>query len=225
MLKYPCLVLDHDDTVVQSEATVNHPCFCRFLEQYRPGMTISFVDYVEMCNRLPFVEMCQSLFSLTEEELQKEYLFWKAYTQTHIPAAYPGIKSFLHNYRNAGGKICVVSMSSTENILRDYQYHFDLLPDQVFGCELPEEQQKPSPWSIEQIRNLYGFSSEEILVIDDMKFAVNMAKQAKTPIAFAGWGRKEFPAICEEMTALCDYSFFSVEELEHFLFGGKSNEN
>ena len=24
MLKYPCLVLDHDDTVVQSEATVNY---------------------------------------------------------------------------------------------------------------------------------------------------------------------------------------------------------
>ena len=28
MLKYPCLVLDHDDTVVQSEATVNYPFFC-----------------------------------------------------------------------------------------------------------------------------------------------------------------------------------------------------
>ena len=27
MLKYPCLVLDHDDTVVQSEATVNYPFF------------------------------------------------------------------------------------------------------------------------------------------------------------------------------------------------------
>ena len=27
MLKYPCLVLDHDDTVVQSEATVNYPYF------------------------------------------------------------------------------------------------------------------------------------------------------------------------------------------------------
>ena len=27
MLKYPCLVLDHDDTVVKSEITVNYPCF------------------------------------------------------------------------------------------------------------------------------------------------------------------------------------------------------
>ena len=31
MLKYPCLVLDHDDTVVQSEATVNYPFFCYIL--------------------------------------------------------------------------------------------------------------------------------------------------------------------------------------------------
>ena len=39
MLKYPCLVLDHDDTVVQSEATVNYPFFVEFLREYRPGMT------------------------------------------------------------------------------------------------------------------------------------------------------------------------------------------
>ena len=30
MLKYPCLVLDHDDTVVQSEATIHYPCFEEF---------------------------------------------------------------------------------------------------------------------------------------------------------------------------------------------------
>ena len=28
MLRFPCLVLDHDDTVVASEASVNYPCFC-----------------------------------------------------------------------------------------------------------------------------------------------------------------------------------------------------
>jgi phosphoglycolate phosphatase/pyrophosphatase PpaX len=37
MLKYKCLVLDHDDTVVQSEATVNYPCFLLALEKFRPG--------------------------------------------------------------------------------------------------------------------------------------------------------------------------------------------
>ncbi len=221
MLKYPCLVLDHDDTVVQSEATVNYPCFCRFLEQYRPGVTMSLTDYVNTCNKMPFVDMCKSFFALTDEEIHQEYLFWKAYTKSHIPAAYPGIDKFLHSYRNAGGIICVSSMSSKANILRDYQHHFDFIPDQIFGCELPEAQQKPSPWALEEIRSLYGFTAEQILVIDDMKFAASMAKTAGSPIAFAGWGRKDFPEICREMSELCDFSFYSVEALQNFLIYDK----
>ena len=72
MLKYKCLVLDHDDTVVQSEASVNYPCFCRFLELYRPGTTLSFGDYVSDCSKMTFIEMCKTRFSLTEEELQQD---------------------------------------------------------------------------------------------------------------------------------------------------------
>ena len=218
MLKYPCLVLDHDDTVVQSEATINYPCFCRYLEQYRPGMTMSLAEYVEDCSRMSFGEMCKARFSLTDEEMHQEYLFWKAYVREHIPVAYPGIKDLLQAYRDAGGIICVVSMSSEENILRDYRHNFGFIPDRIFGCDLPEEHQKPSHWALEQIRNEYGFAPDELLVIDDMKFAVSMARAANAPVVFAGWGRRDFPAICEEMTALCDYSFFRVEELKQFLF-------
>ena len=28
-MRFPCLVLDHDDTVVQSEMIVNFPIFCK----------------------------------------------------------------------------------------------------------------------------------------------------------------------------------------------------
>ena len=37
-------------------------------------------------------------------------------------------------------------------------------------------------------------------------------------VAFAGWGRTEFPALAQEMKSLCDYSFDSPKELERFLF-------
>ena len=47
MLKYPCLVLDHDDTVVQSEATINFPFFVYILNQIRPGAAITLEEYVE----------------------------------------------------------------------------------------------------------------------------------------------------------------------------------
>ena len=34
-LKYRCLVLDHDDTVVNSTATVHYPCFVEYMEKYQ----------------------------------------------------------------------------------------------------------------------------------------------------------------------------------------------
>ena len=45
MLKYPCLVLDHDDTVVKSEITVNYPCFLESLERFRPGETMGYQEF------------------------------------------------------------------------------------------------------------------------------------------------------------------------------------
>lgn len=218
MLKYKCLVLDHDDTVVQSEATVNYPCFCQFLKQYRPGMTITLQDYVGDCNKMAFIEMCRQRFALTDEELQQEYLFWKEYARSHTPDAFPGIRELLEHFRAAGGVICVSSMSAEDTILRDYSNHFGLVPDRIYGWDLPEECRKPSPWALMQIQKEFGFRPEEILIIDDMKFALPMARSAGCPIAFAGWGRKEFPEICKEMEALCDFSFYSTEDLEKFLF-------
>ena len=43
MLNYRCLVLDHDDTVVRSEETVNYPSFLEALKVLRPGRTITLV--------------------------------------------------------------------------------------------------------------------------------------------------------------------------------------
>jgi hypothetical protein len=95
MLKYPCLVLDHDDTVVQSEATVHYPCFEEFLKIYRPGTIYTLADYVRDCGIMSFVDLCRVRFEMTEKELQEEYHFWKNYVQTHIPLAFPGIKELL----------------------------------------------------------------------------------------------------------------------------------
>lgn len=218
MLKYPCLVLDHDDTVVQSESTVNYPCFCQYLDTYHPGATMTLAEYVEDCNKMTFVDMCKARFGMTDEELKEEYQYWQNYAKQHIPEPFEGIRELMHAYRKAGGKIFVVSMSTKETILRDYHAHFGLEPDRIYGWDLAPEHRKPDPWSLQQIAAEYGFSPKQILVVDDMKFAVSMARSAGCPIAFAGWGRKDFPAICKEMEALCDFTFYSTKELEKFLF-------
>lgn len=218
MLKYPCLILDHDDTVVQSEATVNYPFFVEFLKEYRPSATITLHEYISGCYSPGYGEMCRQRFGFTDEELLIEYTGWKEYIRSHIPAPYPGIRQILHRHKEAGGIICVVSMSAQENILRDYRTHFGLEPDAIYGWDLAPEHRKPSPWALTQIMERYGFNPEQMLVVDDMKAAVGMAKAAGCPIAFAGWGRQEFPEITREMTALCDYAFASTADMERFLF-------
>lgn len=219
MLKYPCLVLDHDDTVVQSEKTIGYPFFCYILDQFRPGETISLEDYVRDCHNIGFAEMCRRRWNFTEEEQVAEYRGWMDYVKTHIPDAFPGIGNVIRRQKEEGGMICVVSHSSIENITRDYAVHFGVQPDAIYGWDLPEHQRKPNPYPLEHILQRYGFRPEELLVVDDMKLAWMMAQPVGVKIAFAGWGKTDFPELAEEMRSICDFSFDSAEALEQFLFG------
>ena len=219
MLKYPCLVLDHDDTVVQSELTVNLPYFLLTLDSFRPGATISAEEYADGCYRMGFANMCRQRFSFTEQEILEEYTGWKEYIKTHIPDPFPGIGEVIRKQKALGGKVCVVSHSCNENITRDYSRNFGILPDDIFGWDLPEELRKPNDYALKAIMDKYGFSPREMLVVDDMKLAYTMAKKQQVPIAFAAWGRKNCPAICEEMRRICDFSFDTPQEFGNFLFG------
>lgn len=218
MLKYPCLVLDHDDTVVQSEATVNYPFFVYILDQFRPGATISLEEYVHGCCHLGFADMCRKWYGFTEQELIDEYKGWQTYIKDHVPAPFPGIERIIRRQKEEGGYVCVVSHSSDINILRDYREHFGMEPDAIYSWDLPESLRKPSTYALEDIMKKYGLTAEQLLVVDDMKPAYEMASCAGVPIAFAAWGRKDYPEISAEMRHLCNYSFDSVSELEQFLF-------
>lgn len=218
MLKYPCLVLDHDDTVVQSEKTIAYPCFCSTLSRLRPGLTLTFAEYVQGCHEMNFVQLCRERWQFTDEELQEEYEDWIEYARTNIPAPYPGIREILHRQKASGGIICVVSLSTTKNITRDYEHHFGIQPDIIYGCDAPKEQHKPAAFPLLDIMERYHLQPHEILVVDDGKLAWDMAHPLNIPFAFAAWGKREFPVLCEEMQCLSDFSFDSTESLEKFLF-------
>ena len=64
----------------------------------------------------------------------------------------------------------------------------------------------------------YNLSPNQLLVVDDMKLACQMASPVGVPVAFAGWGKRDFVEIYEEMQQLCQYSFKQTEELYRFLF-------
>ena len=218
MLRYPCLVLDHDDTVVQSEKTIGYPFFCKILEEYRPGQKISFTDYVHDCHNIGFSNMCRKRFQFNDWELHDEYMRWMEHVKTNIPDAFPGIKEVILRQKTESGLICVVSHSSIQNITRDYETHFGIQPDAIYGWDLPEEQRKPNPYPLLAILEKYQLKAKDVLVVDDMKLAWQMVQPVGAEIAFAAWGKQEFPELSLEMRHICNYSFDSPKELENFLF-------
>ena len=218
MLKYPCLVLDHDDTLVKSEETINYPYFCYILDQLRPGKTITFGEYVEGCFHVGFAEMCRQWYGFTEQEMEEEYQGWKGYIRQHIPAIFPGVDEIVRRQKERGGLVCVVSHSCEEIIRRDYQAQIGVQPDAVYGWELPEEKRKPSPFPLEDIMDRFHLKPDQLLLVDDMRPGYDMAKKAGVPTAYAGWGREAFPEIFREMKQLCDFSFASTKSFKKFLF-------
>ena len=155
MLNYRCLVLDHDDTVVRSEETVNYPSFLEALKVLRPGRTITREEFTRWCFSPGFSALCSDYIGLTPEEIDVQYDMWRSYVATHIPPPYDGLRPILTRWKQEGGLLCVSSHSARENILRDYRLHFDLEPDQIFDWDLGEDHRKPSPYALQEIMRLY----------------------------------------------------------------------
>lgn len=218
MLKYPCLVLDHDDTVVQTMKTLSYPFFCLELEQFRPGTTMRISEYITECYHYGFADMCRKRFGFTEQELALEHRQWMAYIMENIPEVFPGIDRIIRRQKENGGILCVVSHSNSDNIRRDYLAHFGIQPDAIYGWDMEPHQRKPHSWPLQDIMEKYHFQPEEILVVDDAQLACQMADPLGVKVAFAGWDDMGVPEIRKEMEKRCVYTFSTVSELEKFLF-------
>jgi len=217
MLKYPCLVLDHDDTTVNSTATVHYPCFVEYMEKYFPDVHLTLEEYFRYNFDPGVVELFTKICGMTWEQMLEEENYWKEYVKHHVPKAYPGIREIMLEQKQRGGKICVVSHSFTENILRDYRENDLPEPDLIFGWESPPEQRKPAVYPLEQTMKAFGMKPEELLMVDDLKPGYDMAKAAGVPFAAAGWAN-DIPQIESFMRENCGLYFKKVEELKEYLF-------
>lgn len=221
MLRYACLVLDHDDTVVQSEATVNYPAFLDMLRVLRPGKTLSLEEFTLWCFERGYTAMCMEHFGLSREEMDVQFEMWKDYVRTHIPPCFEGLAPLLRRYRDEGGHICVSSHSAVENITRDYQYHFGFLPERIYSWDLPEAQRKPAPYALQDIMQTYGLAPEQLLMVDDLKPGYDMAKACGVDFACAGWTPRP-EKIRTFMRKNSDFYLSQVSQLSELLFGQAS---
>lgn len=215
-MRVPCLVLDHDDTVVNSTATVHFPCFQEFLKLYFPQCNYTLEEYFLKNFSPGILELLRDEVGMDDEMLQQEHRFWDAYVQQHVPQCYEGMRELLWKHKEAGGLICVVSQSFAKNILRDYRENGLPEPDLVFGWEYPAHQRKPKPYPLQQILLKTGLKREELLVVDDLKPGYDMAKACGIKFAAAGWAY-DIPRIEAFMRENCDLYFKTVAELAEYL--------
>lgn len=219
MLRYKCLVLDHDDTVVQTERHIGFPYFKKYLDEIRPGNQLTFAQYLHDCSGVVFSDMCKKCWNMTDEECAREYQGWKEYYTNTPHAIFPGMERIIKRQKEAGGLVCVATLSPKEDILRDYKMHFDIEPDAIYDHDMPAAMRKPNPFPLTDIMEKFRLRPEEILVVDDLKLGWQMAQPVKADVAYAAWSKVEFPELRREMEQLCQYSFIRVEDLEAFLFG------
>ncbi len=217
-MKYKCLVLDHDDTVVDSSASIHYPSFIEYLKIARPALADKYTleEYFEKNFHPGILELLRDEVGLSEKELCEEEDFWRDYVKEHIPHAFSGIREIIEDFRLRGGIIAVDSHSLTENIKRDFKANDLPMPDVIYGWDIPAEMRKPSPDTLFDLMKKYDLKPEEILVVDDLKPGYDMARGAGVDFAAASWAY-DVPSIREFMRGNCDYFLTSVDDLKRLL--------
>lgn len=220
-MKYKCLILDHDDTVVNSTATIHYPCFVEYLERYRPHLAKNYTleSYFVKNFHPGITELLTEEVGLNEEELVHEERYWSDYVKNHVPEAYRGMRELLSRFVAEGGVLVVDSHSYQCYIERDYAANALPTPHRIYGWDIPKNKRKPAPDTVLEVLSDYRLSPSEVLVVDDLKPGYDMARAAGVDFAAAGWAY-DVPEIESFMRERCDYYLKGVRDLERLLFEG-----
>ncbi len=219
-LPYKCLILDHDDTAVDSTASIHYPAHLEVMRVIRPGVEPVSLEQWWLKNFEPgIMRFMTEELGMNEEEIQLEYEIWRRFTTGRIPHFYPGFLETLTEFKRRGGKIAVVSHSEKDLIARDYREHDKtgfVFPDMIFGWDFDEAKRKPSPWPVERILDHFGIPAAETLIIDDLKPGVLMSKASGVEIAAAGWCHN-IPRIRGYMEEHCLTYFSDIDQFRNFI--------
>jgi beta-phosphoglucomutase-like phosphatase (HAD superfamily) len=223
-LPYQCLILDHDDTAVNSTALIHYPSHVESMRRLRPQTAAIDLDGWFLKNFEPgIMHYLRDELGLSEEELETEYRIWRDFNTSRIPPFFPGFLETLRAFRARGGIITVVSHSEEDIILNAYRNAEggSVLPDLIFGWDYDETRRKPSPWPVEHILSAFDLSPDQALIVDDLKPGFLMSRVTGVPIAAAGWAHR-IAKIHTYMRENCDIYFSTVEQFGNFILGDEA---
>jgi len=219
-LRYKCLILDHDDTAVDSSATIHYPAHLEAMRLLRPGCRPVDLQGWFLKNFDPgIMEYLSGELGMSPPELRWEYRIWSRFGARRIPSFFPGFLEALRSYRESGGRVAVVSHSEKRAIARHYRHTprpQRFFPDLILGWHRDERKRKPSPWPVLQVLNAFKLEARQALIVDDLKPGVLMARSAGVPAAASGWCHR-IPRIEAYMRRNCLAYLETVEEFARFI--------
>ncbi len=218
MMKYKCLVLDHDDTTVNSTPVIHYPAFLKILEEIRPGVHFSQEEFLSRNFTPGLRSFYVDELGFTEAEMDREWEIWRDCVSSVIPSFFPGMPELIRRQKSEGGLVCVVSHSFAEYIRRDYEAAGVPLPDLVYGWDSDRSRCKPSRFPLDEIMRITGCGPDDLLMIDDLKPGLDMAHACGVKFAACRWSY-DIPVIRDYMDEHADYCLSSVAELERLQFG------
>ena len=76
-MRFKCLVMDHDDTTVNSTATIHFPSFLAYLKLVRPEASYTLEEYFRKNFDPGIMALFTGELGFSEEEIEGEFRFWQ----------------------------------------------------------------------------------------------------------------------------------------------------
>ena len=219
-MRYRCLVLDHDDTAVDSTREIHHPAHVRAMEMLRPEHRSVSVEewFVKNCDPGIMGYLVDEL-GMTEEELETSFRVWREATAGAVPHFYPGFLDALAAYRAQGGLIVVASHSEEHVIRAHYEAAANgqrVMPELIFGWETGPERRKPDPFPVHETLRQLDLEPSDLLVVDDLKPGIEMAATAGVDAAAVAWSH-DLSVIRDYLDRHCVARLDTVSEFAEFI--------
>ena len=106
-LRFRCLLIDHDDTAVDSTAAVHYPAHLEALRVLRPGARRPTKDQWLLRNFHGIMEYLVGDLGMNQQELAREFEIWRSWTTSRVPPFFPGFLELLADFRERGGLVAV----------------------------------------------------------------------------------------------------------------------
>jgi len=201
-MKYTCLLIDHDDTAVDSTPAIHYPAHReQMIRLNREKEILNLEDWFRVNYHPGIRPFLKEQLRLKPEEEKLCYAIWREFTLTRTPPFFPGMMEFLEKFTSRGGAVFVVSHSEEEVIRRHYMEQKDcpgFMPHGIFGWNGNPEQTKPHTWPVDQISHRFGYKKENMLMMDDLKPGIIMAQRAGVDSLGAGWSHS-IPEIQDDL--------------------------